>query len=157
MSAHLEKKAKLEKPANYYKSPDDWFAPKPKSAPSRSTNNRTRRRRRGVANDRGVIPAIAMMRKGRKAAGDAVRHCGSVARALFMVVHSDFELDACLRDRKFAGQRCNQSRSGLKRIHYFFAPSAVFRIPLAGQPDLNRIAALFLADAGEQPRVARFA
>jgi hypothetical protein len=82
---------------------------------------------------------------------------GSVSRTPFMVVHSYFELDTCLRDREFAGQRCNQSRSRLKRIHYFFAPSAVFRIHLARQPDLNSIAALFLADAGEQPRVARLA
>ena len=29
--------------------------------------------------------------------------CGSVSRAVLMVVHADFDLDACLCDREFAG------------------------------------------------------
>jgi len=32
---------------------------------------------------------------------------GSVPRAVFMVMHSDFDLDARLRDQEFAGKGCN--------------------------------------------------
>jgi len=75
--------------------------------------------------------------------------CGSVSRAVLMVVHADFDLYACLRDREFAGQRCDQFRRPLERIDHFLAPRAVFRLLLIGEPDLNHIAVLFLADAGE--------
>ena len=69
--------------------------------------------------------------------------------AVLMVVHAYFDLDAGLRDREFAGKRCDQLRSRFKRIHDFFAPSVVVRLHLVGQRDLNRVAVLFLADAGE--------
>ncbi len=37
-------------------------------------------------------------------------HTGSVSGAVFMIVHSDFDLDAGLHDREFAGKRCDQFR-----------------------------------------------
>jgi hypothetical protein len=39
-----------------------------------------------------------------------------------MIMHSDFDLDAGLHNREFAGKRCDQFRNRLERIHYFFAP-----------------------------------
>jgi hypothetical protein len=52
-----------------------------------------------------------------------VSHRISVGRRV-MIVHSDFDLDAGLHDREFAGKRGDQFRSGLERIHHFFAPRA---------------------------------
>jgi hypothetical protein len=43
-------------------------------------------------------------------------HTGSVSGAVFMIVHSDFDLDAGLHDREFAGKRCDQFRSRLELL-----------------------------------------
>src|SRR6266480_6722683 len=40
----------------------------------------------------------------------------SVSGAVFMIVHSDFDLDAGLHDREFAGKRCDQFRSRLELL-----------------------------------------
>jgi hypothetical protein len=85
----------------------------------------------------------------------AGRDGGSVSGAVCMIVHADFDLDACLCDREFAGQRCDQFGRRFERIDDFLAPRVVFRLLFVGEPDLNHIAVLFLADAGEQLRVAR--
>jgi hypothetical protein len=63
-------------------------------------------------------------------------HAGSVSGCR---VHSDFDLDAGLRDREFASKRGDQFRSRPERL--FLRPKRVssgFR--LVGQPDLHRIA-----------------
>lgn len=75
-------------------------------------------------------------------------------RAGCRVMHSQFNLDACRRDRKFGGNRPYQHRGCLKGICYLFTPRIVLRPPIVVEPDLNRVAIIFLADAGEQVRVA---
>jgi hypothetical protein len=72
-------------------------------------------------------------------------HTGSVSGAVFMIVHSDFDLEqACTIENSPASAATNS-----EAVSNFFAPSAVFRLRLVGQPDLHHIAVLFLADAGE--------
>jgi hypothetical protein len=57
-------------------------------------------------------------------------------------------MQACTIENSPASAATN-SEAVSNEFHFFFAPSAVFRLRLVGQPDVHRIAVLFLADASE--------